>query len=80
MRTRGALTFRLGDFFSGNHLVMSAWPTPDLGALGYHLMGHPPFMVRLPGGHRPVPPPELTITAVTQTKVFNNNSLSFGSN
>src|SRR6478609_8997985 len=29
-------------------LLDSAWPTPDLGPIGFTLMGHPPLMVRPP--------------------------------
>ena len=34
-------------------LVLSAWPTPDLRADGFLPVGHPPLMVRLPGGSAP---------------------------
>ncbi len=33
--------------------LWSAWPTPDLTASGWELMGHPPILVRQPGGHVP---------------------------
>ena len=29
-------------------VMLSAWPTPDLGARGWHLVGHPMFLVRGP--------------------------------
>lgn len=38
----------------GPFLVMSAWPTPDLRALGFGRIGHPPLMVRAAG---PIPDP-----------------------
>jgi GNAT superfamily N-acetyltransferase len=49
----------------GPFLLDSAWPTPDLRAHGFVLMGHPPLMVRPPGTPRPAGPPELRIMAVT---------------
>jgi GNAT superfamily N-acetyltransferase len=56
---------RLGSSFSGSHIVISAWPTPDLRPYGYGLIGHPPFMVRPVGGSAPVRPTELVIEEVT---------------
>jgi hypothetical protein len=44
-----ALVETLRSFFAGAggpFLVWSPWPTGDLGAHGFHLVGHPPFMVR----------------------------------
>lgn len=35
------------------HTLLSAWPTPDLGRRGWHLMGHPTFVVRPPQPARP---------------------------
>jgi hypothetical protein len=60
------LTARLEAFFlerpaGGPWLIWSGWPTPDLSRLGYVLWGHPPVMVRPPGGEAPSPPPELRI-------------------
>jgi ribosomal protein S18 acetylase RimI-like enzyme len=60
------LTARLEAFFleradGGPWVLWSGWPTPDLSRLGYILWGHPPIMVRLPGGKAPAPPPELRI-------------------
>src|SRR6187397_1516438 len=45
----------------GPWLLWSGWPTPDLSKLGYVRWGHPPIMVRLPGGDAPPSPPELRI-------------------
>ena len=56
---------RLRGSFSGTHCIFSAWPTPDLRAYGYGLIGHPPFMVRPQGGAAPVRPPELDVEEVT---------------
>lgn len=45
-------------------LLLSPFPTPDLRPDGLQLMGHPPFMVRPPGGPTPDPPPGLAIKRV----------------
>jgi hypothetical protein len=60
------LTARLAGFFAerpagGSWLLWSGWPTPDLTQHGYVLWGHPPIMVRPPGGEAPPAPPELRI-------------------
>lgn len=43
---------RMHDFYDGAgggpFLVFSAWPTPDLSAEGFGLVGHPPLMLREP--------------------------------
>jgi hypothetical protein len=44
--------------------LLSAWPTPDLTGFGLELMGHPPFMLRPPGGVAPPIPKGLTIRQV----------------
>ncbi|HZE66331.1 MAG TPA: N-acetyltransferase [Sporichthyaceae bacterium] len=44
--------------------LLSAWPTPDLAEHGLELMGHPPFMLRPPGGTAPPTPAGLTIRQV----------------
>ncbi len=44
--------------------VWSMWPLPDLRPYGFTLAGHPPWMVRPPGGDLPAPPPELRIAKV----------------
>jgi hypothetical protein len=57
----------LRDFFGSEgppFLLDSAWPTPDLRAHGFALMGHPPLMVRPPNPELPKPPPELRIERV----------------
>jgi GNAT superfamily N-acetyltransferase len=48
----------------GPWMLWSAWPTPDLRAWGFHLVGHPPLMVRRPGGERPPVPLGLRIVEV----------------
>ena len=45
-------------------VLLSAWPTPDLRAFGFELMGHPPFMLRPAGGSAPSLPTGLTIRRV----------------
>jgi hypothetical protein len=42
---------------SGEAMLWSAWPTPDLRNRGWHLAGHPPLLVRPPADLVPVPPP-----------------------
>jgi hypothetical protein len=37
------------------HVLLSAWPTPNLGDRGWTLVGHPAFVVRTPGA--PLRPP-----------------------
>lgn len=61
----------LDDFFgfgragkTGEAVLVSAWPTPDLRPYGWHLMGHPPLHL-LPTGVAVPPPPELRIEQVT---------------
>jgi hypothetical protein len=57
----------LRDFY-GNEgppfLLDSAWPTPDLRAHGFVLMGHPPLMLRPAQLPLPAAPPELRIERV----------------
>ncbi len=45
-------------------VVLSPFPTPDLGPLGLSLMGHPPLMYRPAGGVPPALPAGLTIHEV----------------
>jgi hypothetical protein len=56
-----ALTF----FADRPWILFSMWPTPDLAAgFGLSLVGHPPVMVRPPGGELPPTPPGLEIVEV----------------
>ena len=70
LSTAGAadLAGRLIGFYGaaagGSWLLWSACPTPSLSAWGFQLVGHPPLMVRLPGGAPPPLPPELRIVEV----------------
>ena len=61
----GNVMTRVRSGFSRGHVIFSAWPTPDLRRYGYSLVGHPPFMVRAPGGSAPLRPTELSVTEVT---------------
>lgn len=45
-------------------LIFSAFPTWDFSTIGFALMGHPPFMVRPPGGEVPPVPADLEIRLV----------------
>lgn len=46
-------------------VVLSPFPTPDLGPIGMSLMGHPPLMFRPAGGDAPPLPDGLVIEEVT---------------
>lgn len=61
-----ALLDEVDRFFSGPHpaLVLSVWPTPDLTARGWQLIGHPMFVVRSPGPHESPAPPGVTVVRV----------------
>ena len=54
------------DFLPGDRpwLLVSAWPMPMLTGEGWHLVGHPPFMVRPVGGAAPPVPASLRIAEV----------------
>lgn len=47
------------------YFLVSAFPTPDLSAHGLVLIGHPPLMVRFPGGEPPPPRAGVTVREVT---------------
>lgn len=49
---------------TGDHYLWSVWPTPDLTDRGWELEGHPPLMVRQPGGDLPPPAEDLDIRRV----------------
>jgi GNAT superfamily N-acetyltransferase len=53
---------RLHDFYAGagiGWILLSAWPIPPID--GMTLVGHPPFMVRAPGGDAPPEPDGLVV-------------------
>jgi hypothetical protein len=49
---------------SGAVHLWSAWPTPDLSARGWELQGHPPYLLRPPGGRLPEATSGLTVREV----------------
>jgi hypothetical protein len=58
----------LDDFWAGaarSNLLLSVWPTPDLGARGWQLVGHPMLVLRAPGPHAPVDPPGVELEVVS---------------
>lgn len=59
------VTARARSFFPAGRawVLLSAWPTPDLSALGLRLVGHPPLMLR-PAGPWPGPPAQLAVHPV----------------
>src|SRR5207247_7010064 len=63
---------RIEAFFPAGRIytVVSAWPTVDLRPRGFHLVGHPPLMVRPVADEprAPVPPPGLRIEEVTDVE------------
>jgi GNAT superfamily N-acetyltransferase len=56
------------DGTGGPWMLFSPWPTPDLAGRGWELVGHPPLMLRPPGGAAPAIPPELEIRRVTEAR------------
>jgi hypothetical protein len=63
---KDAVVAALHDFYPDERgvLIFSAFPTWDLRDAGFTLMGHPPFMVRPPGGAGPATPDDLEIRRV----------------
>ena len=53
---------RFFDGAGGPFSLFCPWPTS---LPGFVAAGHPPFLLRMPGGERPAPPPELTIEEAT---------------
>lgn len=66
---RDDLLREIGDFYRGRSggpaLLWCGFPTPDLTDRGWHLMGHPPLMLRPPGPGAPPLPDGLEIVPVT---------------
>lgn len=50
------------------YFLLSPFPTPDLTGHGLVLLGHPPLMVRLPGGDAPALPEGVTVREVEDAK------------
>jgi hypothetical protein len=55
---------------TGGIFLFSPWPTPDLGARGWELEGHPPLLVRPPGLPAPSVPCDLDIREVTDPQTL----------
>jgi hypothetical protein len=59
-RSVGGLVGALRDFFGaasgGPYMVFSPWPLTDLASYGFARVGHPPLMLRAPGGSAPAVP------------------------
>ncbi|MFA9429967.1 hypothetical protein [Egicoccus sp. AB-alg2] len=53
---------------TGDVLLWSAWPTPDLSADGWRLQGHPPLLLRPTGEAEPPPPAWLRIERVSDRR------------
>jgi hypothetical protein len=51
-------------------LVLSAWPTDDLGGAGLRLLGHPPLMARFPHAPATAPETDLTLEWVTSPEAL----------
>lgn len=52
---------------AGEIWLWSAFPTPDLTHRGWQLVGHPPLLVRTPGGTLPPAAPGVQVTEVVDT-------------
>ncbi|MFL6204080.1 MAG: hypothetical protein ACJ739_01895 [Acidimicrobiales bacterium] len=59
----------IDDFWAGEgarpSTLLSVWPTPDLSARGWQLVGHPMLVVRAPGAHPTASKPGVRIERVT---------------
>lgn len=53
------------DASGGQYALFSPWPTPDFATSGFDLAGHPPMMLRPPGGDAPATPSGLRIEEVS---------------
>jgi GNAT superfamily N-acetyltransferase len=64
-----AIVDRLHDFYAAgpgvSWMLLSAWPIPAIERMT--LIGHPPFMLRSPGGEAPPLPPGLIVREATDT-------------
>jgi len=65
---------RMVDFYPPDRhfLFLSAWPTPDLSGAGLELMGHPPLMLRPPGGSAPDLPFGLEVVPVSDRRTLDD--------
>lgn len=59
-----ALLDRLAELAPWDSVLWSPWPGPDLSRHGLSRIGHPPWMLRAPGGDLPAPPEGVRIVEV----------------
>ncbi len=63
---------QVDDFWAGEggrpNLLLSVWPTPDLTARGWSLVGHPAFVARPPGAHAEAKRPGVQIERVADAR------------
>lgn len=63
--TAGATLDEIESWFGTREVFLwSAWPTPDLTTRGWQLVGHPPLLLRHPGGRLPDAHPRLRVGRV----------------
>jgi hypothetical protein len=63
----GSLLDRIDDDIAGGEgdvMLWSAWPTPDLHARGWELVGHPPLLARPPASVLPAPTSTVDLSRV----------------
>ena len=69
LHDRDELLDCIDDFWAGEggrpNTLLSAWPTPDLTARGWQLVGHPMLVARAPGPHQTTTKPGVRIARVT---------------
>jgi hypothetical protein len=53
---------------TGEMLLWSAWPTPDLRSRGWELVGHPPLLARPPSSVLPAPTSSVEVTRVVTSE------------
>lgn len=57
---------------TGSVLLWSPWRTPDLAGRGWRLEGHPPLLIRPPGGPVPAAVPTVDVVEVTDRPTFDD--------
>lgn len=57
---------------TGTVLLWSPWATPDLRGRGWHLEGHPPLLVRPPGGQVPAAVDTVDVVEATDRRTFDD--------
>jgi hypothetical protein len=65
-----AVERRLFSTGTGEVALFSPWPTPDLTDRGWTLEGHPPFLLRNPGGLLPPPAPGVDVVEVRDAEAL----------